>query len=46
MEQLQLLGIALGLATLSGLNLYLTVFATGLAVQQHWITLEIGRAHV
>ena len=39
MEQLQLLGIALGLATLSGLNLYLTVFATGLAVQQHWITL-------
>ena len=39
MEQLQLLGIALGLATLAGLNLYLTVFATGLAVQQHWITL-------
>jgi hypothetical protein len=39
MEQLQLLGIALGLATLSGLNLYLTVFATGLAIQQHWITL-------
>ena len=39
MEQLQLLGIALGLATLSGLNLYLTVFATGLALQQHWITL-------
>ena len=39
MEQLQLLGIALGLATLSGLNLYLTVFATGLAVNQHWITL-------
>ncbi len=40
MEQLQLLGIALGLATLSGLNLYLTVFATGLAVSQHWITLS------
>ena len=39
MEQLQLLGVALGLATLSGLNLYLTVFITGLAVQQHWITL-------
>jgi hypothetical protein len=39
MEQLQLLGIALGLATLAGLNLYLTVFATGLAVQMHWITL-------
>ena len=40
MEQLQLLGVALGLATLSGLNLYLTVFVTGLAIEQHWITLS------
>src|SRR5437868_6990870 len=39
MEQLQLLGTALGLAALSGLNLYLTVFVTGLAIQQQWITL-------
>ncbi len=39
MEQLNLLGVALGLATLAGLNLYLTVFVTGLAVQQNWITL-------
>ncbi len=39
MEQLQLLGIALGLATLSGLNLYLTVFVSGLAIQQGWIQL-------
>ena len=39
MEQLQLLGIALGLATLSGLNLYLTVFVTGLSIQQGWIAL-------
>ena len=39
MEQLQLLGVALGLATLAGLNLYLTVFVTGLAINQHWITL-------
>lgn len=39
METLQLLGVALGMATLSGLNLYLTVFATGLAIQQHWIQL-------
>ena len=39
MEQLNLLGVALGLATLAGINLYLTVFVTGLAVQQHWITL-------
>lgn len=39
MEQINLLGVALGLATLAGINLYLTVFVTGLAVQQHWITL-------
>jgi hypothetical protein len=37
MEILQTLGVALGLATLAGLNLYLTVFVTGLAIQQHWI---------
>ena len=40
MEQLSLLGVALGLATLAGINLYLTVFVTGLAVNQHWITLS------
>ena len=40
MEQLQLLGVALGLASLSGINLYLTVFVTGLAIGQHWITLS------
>lgn len=39
MEILQLLGVALGLAALSGLNLYLTVFATGLAVRLQWISL-------
>ncbi|MFN2476997.1 MAG: DUF4126 domain-containing protein [Chthoniobacterales bacterium] len=39
MEQLNLLGVALGLAALAGINLYLTVFVTGLAVNQHWITL-------
>jgi hypothetical protein len=38
-EQLNLLGVALGLAALAGINLYLTVFATGLAINQHWITL-------
>ncbi len=37
METLQTLGVALGLASLAGLNLYLTVFVTGLAIQQHWI---------
>ena len=39
MERLNLLSVALGLACLAGLNLYLTVFATGLAIHQHWITL-------
>ena len=39
METLQLLGVALGLATLAGINLYLTVFVSGLAIQQGWITL-------
>ena len=39
MDQLKLLGVALGLACLAGLNLYLTVFVTGLAINQHWIVL-------
>ena len=39
MEILQLLGVAVGLASLAGLNLYLTVFLTGLAVRLHWIAL-------
>ena len=39
MDTLQHLGIALGLATLSGLNLYLTVFVAGLAVRQGWVAL-------
>ncbi len=40
METLELLGVALGLATLAGINLYLTVFVSGLAIQQGWITLH------
>lgn len=39
METLQLLGVAVGLASLAGLNLYLTVFVTGLAVRFGWIAL-------
>ncbi len=39
MDQLKLLGVALGLACLAGLNLYLTVFVTGLAIQQGWVVL-------
>lgn len=40
MDALQKLGVALGFATLAGLNLYLTVFATSLAIYNHWITLS------
>jgi hypothetical protein len=39
METLELLGVALGLATLAGINLYLTVFVAGLAIRMEWITL-------
>ena len=39
MEVLQKLGLALGFATLAGLNLYLTVFATSLALYNGWIVL-------
>jgi len=39
MEILQLIGVAVGLASLAGLNLYLTVFLTGLAVRFDWINL-------
>ncbi len=39
MDILQQLGLALGFATLSGLNLYLTVFVTGLAVRFNWVDL-------
>jgi len=38
-EKLDLLAVALGLAAFAGINLYLTVFATGLAIHFHWITL-------
>src|SRR5437763_9422947 len=40
MERLHLLSAALGLAALAGINLYRTVFATGLAIHYHWITLD------
>jgi hypothetical protein len=40
MEVLQKLGIALGFATLAGIDLYLTVFATSLALYNGWIVLS------
>ncbi|HEX8076546.1 MAG TPA: DUF4126 domain-containing protein [Chthoniobacterales bacterium] len=39
MDRFNLLSVALGLACLAGVDLYLTVFATGLAIHFHWITL-------
>ena len=39
MEKVDLLAVALGLAALAGVNLYLTVFVTGLAIHFHWISL-------
>ncbi|RBP36317.1 uncharacterized protein DUF4126 [Roseimicrobium gellanilyticum] len=39
MHILDQLGVALGLATLAGVNLYLTVFLTGLAVRFDWLHL-------
>lgn len=40
MQILDQIGVALGLATLAGLNLYLTVFIAGLSVRFHWIELS------
>ncbi|MEN3368981.1 MAG: hypothetical protein V7609_1124 [Verrucomicrobiota bacterium] len=39
MDRFNLLSVALGLACLAGINLYLTVFVTGLAIHYHWIVL-------
>lgn len=39
MNVIDQLAAALGLATLAGLNLYLTVFVAGLAVRFHWVDL-------
>ncbi len=40
METIQLLGTALGLSALAGLNLYLTVFVSGLAIRLGWVQLS------
>lgn len=39
MELLKTLAVALSLGTLAGINLYLTVFVTGLAVRMDWVAL-------
>jgi Domain of unknown function (DUF4126) len=38
-DRFNLVSVALGLACLAGIDLYLTVFATGLAIHFHWIAL-------
>jgi hypothetical protein len=38
-DRFNLLSVALGLACLAGINLYLTVFVSGLAIHYHWIVL-------
>ncbi|MGJ8695806.1 MAG: DUF4126 domain-containing protein [Verrucomicrobiaceae bacterium] len=43
MDLLTQLGLALGFATLSGINLYLTVFVTGMAVRMGWV--DLAAAH-
>ncbi len=42
METLHLLGTAMGLSALAGINLYLTVFVTGLAINLGWLQLAPG----
>ena len=43
MEVFEHLGVALGLASLAGINLYLTTFVAGLAIRFNWI--ELASAH-
>ncbi len=46
MNLIDQLGVALGLATLAGVNLYLTVLVAGLAVRFHWIDLAGSFQHL
>lgn len=42
MDTLNMLGTALGLTLLAGVNLYLTVFVTGLSINLGWVQLSPG----
>lgn len=44
MNELETLCLALGLSTLAGLRLYLTVFLTSLSIHQGWLKLDPGYA--
>jgi hypothetical protein len=46
MQLMDQLGVALGLATLAGLNLYLTVAVAGLAIRWNWIDLTGPYEHL
>ncbi len=46
MELMDQLGVAFGLATLAGLNLYLTVTLVGVAIRFQWITLSGAYEHL
>jgi hypothetical protein len=44
MEILKTLAVALSLGTLAGVNLYLTVLVTGMALHYHWVALPLPLA--
>lgn len=46
MEIIEQLGVALGLASLAGVNLYLTVLITGLAIRYDWLQLSATYQHL
>lgn len=46
MEIFQQLGAALGLASLAGINLYLTTFVAGLAIRFNWIDLAADHSNL
>lgn len=45
MEMIEQLGVALGVASLAGVNLYLTVLIAGLAIRFDWVQLTGSYAH-
>lgn len=46
MEVFEHLGVALGLASLAGINLYLTAFVAGIAIRFNWIQLASAHAEL
>ncbi len=46
METIEQLGVALGLASLAGVNLYLTVLIAGMAIRYDWLQLSAAYQHL